>query len=153
MNNIWILAQAPGEEASEGVGSEPMDAEATGTKTEVQDVNTGRTPGGPRGFFGPYGNWIFLILMFVVFYLIIFRGPRKKQQEHRQMVQSLQKNDRVRTIGGIIGVVVDIKADENALKFLAVMCDGDARRALTALEVGVLSQAARQKRGKIKCFV
>ena len=116
MNNIWILAQAPGEEASESIASEPMDAEVTGTKTEVSDVNTGRGPGRGRGFFGPYGNWIFLILMFVVFYLIIFRGPRKKQQEHRQMVQSLQKNDRVRTIGGIIGVVVDIKADEITLK-------------------------------------
>ena len=44
----------------------------------------------------------------------------------------------------------DMQADEKALKFLAVMCDGDARRALTALEVGVLSQAARQKKGKIK---
>jgi len=44
----------------------------------------------------------------------------------------------------------DIAADENALKFLAVMCDGDARRALTALEVGVLSQAASDRRGKIK---
>jgi len=44
----------------------------------------------------------------------------------------------------------DIAADENALKFLAVMCDGDARRALTALEVGVLSQAASERRGKIK---
>ena len=44
----------------------------------------------------------------------------------------------------------DIAADEKALKFLAVMCDGDARRALTALEVGVLSQAARGHGGKIK---
>ena len=44
----------------------------------------------------------------------------------------------------------DIAADENALKFLAVMCDGDARRALTALDVGVLSQAASDRRGKIK---
>ena len=44
----------------------------------------------------------------------------------------------------------DIAADENALKFLAVMCDGDARRALSALEVGVLSQAASDRRGKIK---
>jgi putative ATPase len=44
----------------------------------------------------------------------------------------------------------DIAADENALKFLAVMCDGDARRALTALEVGVLSQAASERRAKIK---
>ncbi|MFA5240037.1 MAG: replication-associated recombination protein A [Phycisphaerae bacterium] len=44
----------------------------------------------------------------------------------------------------------DIEAEENALKFLAVMSDGDARRALTALEVGVLSQAARQHEGRIK---
>jgi putative ATPase len=44
----------------------------------------------------------------------------------------------------------DIEAEEKALKFLAVMSDGDARRALTALEVGVLSQAARQEDGRIK---
>jgi putative ATPase len=44
----------------------------------------------------------------------------------------------------------DIQADKKALKFLAVMCDGDARRALTALEVGVLSQAAHQRKTKIK---
>ena len=44
----------------------------------------------------------------------------------------------------------DIRADEKALKFLAVMCDGDARRALTALEVGVLSQAAREHNVEIK---
>ena len=44
----------------------------------------------------------------------------------------------------------DIKADEKALRFLAVMGNGDARRALTALEVGVLSQAARQGQKTIK---
>jgi putative ATPase len=32
-----------------------------------------------------------------------------------------------------------VQADEKALKYLAVMSDGDARRALTALEIGVLS--------------
>lgn len=36
-----------------------------------------------------------------------------------------------------------VQADDAALKFLAEMSDGDARKALTALEVGVLSQAAR----------
>jgi len=38
-----------------------------------------------------------------------------------------------------------VDADDQALNFLAVTSDGDARKALTALEVGVLSQAARQK--------
>jgi putative ATPase len=36
----------------------------------------------------------------------------------------------------------NIQTDEKALKFLAVTSDGDARKALTALEVGVLSQAS-----------
>ncbi|MFC1675769.1 replication-associated recombination protein A [Planctomycetota bacterium] len=44
----------------------------------------------------------------------------------------------------------DIDADEKALNFLAVMSDGDARKALTALEVGVLSQAARQQGERVK---
>lgn len=54
--------------------------------------------------------------MFVLMYLILFRGPRKKQQEHKQLMQALAKNDRVQTIGGIIGTVVDIKDDEITLK-------------------------------------
>ncbi len=36
-----------------------------------------------------------------------------------------------------------IQADDDALQFLAVTCDGDARRALSALEVGVLSTDER----------
>jgi len=54
--------------------------------------------------------------MFVLMYLLLFRGPRKKQQEHKQLMQALAKNDRVQTIGGIIGTVVDIKDDEITLK-------------------------------------
>jgi putative ATPase len=44
----------------------------------------------------------------------------------------------------------DIEADEEALAFLALISGGDARRALTALEVGVLSQGARKSDNKIK---
>ena len=39
----------------------------------------------------------------------------------------------------------NIKAEEKALEFTAVMCDGDARKALTALEIGVLSQKNKKK--------
>jgi len=38
----------------------------------------------------------------------------------------------------------DIEADEKAIKYLAAVCDGDARKALTALEVGVLSQSTKK---------
>jgi putative ATPase len=44
----------------------------------------------------------------------------------------------------------DIEADQRALEFLADISDGDARRALTALETGVLSQAAGEGGAKIR---
>ena len=44
---------------------------------------------------------------------------------------------------------LDIDISDEALDFIAEICDGDARRALTALEVGVLSQAKGSKDGKI----
>jgi putative ATPase len=46
--------------------------------------------------------------------------------------------DRERGLGAL-----PIEADGEALEFLAVTCDGDARRALSALEVGVLSTEER----------
>jgi putative ATPase len=45
--------------------------------------------------------------------------------------------DRERGLGAL-----NVQADDAALRFLADMADGDARKALTALEVGVLSQMA-----------
>jgi len=43
-----------------------------------------------------------------------------------------------------------IEVDPKALEFLAIMCDGDARKALTALEIAVLSQQKAEKGGKIR---
>ena len=114
MNNIWILATAEGNKRDFDVPAEPVSTEGEAT-TIVPDSNaTATRKESPKPFGG--SSLIFLGLMFVVMYLILFRGPRKKQQKHKQMVQSLQKNDRVRTIGGIIGTVVDIKDDEITLK-------------------------------------
>jgi putative ATPase len=49
--------------------------------------------------------------------------------------------DRERGLG-----TISVEIDEDALAFLAEVCDGDARRALTALEVAVLSTAERPVR-------
>ncbi len=46
--------------------------------------------------------------------------------------------DRERGMGG-----QDVQMDEDALEFLAEVCDGDARRALSALEIGILSSDVR----------
>ena len=108
MNNVWILAQS--------ITPEPVNSEDTTTTTVPTDPKSTEDISPKPGLFGSKGSLIFLGLMFVMMYLILFRGPRKKQQQHTQMVQTLAKNDRVRTIGGIIGTVVDIKDDEITVK-------------------------------------
>lgn len=115
MNNIWILAQTEADQAVESVTSEPVTSESEGQAitTVASDPNASTAGEEPRKPFFP--PWILLVLMLVMLF-ILFRGPRKKQQEHKKMVQSLKKNDKVRTIGGIIGTVVDIKDDEITLK-------------------------------------
>lgn len=113
MNNIWMLAQTEAEEAPSKISSAPLTSEGEAMTKVPSDPNA--PPAGgvrPKPFFPP---WLFLVLA-AVFIFMLFRGPQKKQQEHKKMVRSLQKNDKVRTIGGIVGTVVDIKDDEITLK-------------------------------------
>ena len=114
MDSLWILAQTGGSNAPSGVSSTPVTSEGESTTTTSSETGTAPTQQ-QRSPFDPT-QLLFLGLMFVLMYVILFRGPRKKQQEHKQMMQTLGKNDRVQTIGGIIGTVVDIKDDEITLK-------------------------------------
>ena len=115
MDNLWILAQTEADEVST-ITSGPPKSEDTATGTVASDPNTTPTSQRPPGGLG--GQWIFYILIALMIYFIFlsFFGPRKKQQQHQRMVKSLKKNDKVRTIGGIIGTIVDIKDDEVTLK-------------------------------------
>jgi len=117
MNNTFILAQTEPNQTPSDIVSAPITAQETTTKTVVaSDPNASARAAPRKGIFDNYANLLILALMVAVMYLVLFRTPRKKQQEHKQMVESLQKNDKVRTIGGIIGTVVDIKDDEVTLK-------------------------------------
>jgi putative ATPase len=58
--------------------------------------------------------------------------PLKKEDVKALLKRAL--NEEERGLGKF-----NVQADEAALEFLAEICDGDARRALTALEIGVLS--------------
>jgi len=50
-----------------------------------------------------------LFFLFFVFYFFIVLPQKKKQKEFKDMINSIKKNDEVVTIGGIHGVVVNIK--------------------------------------------
>ena len=58
------------------------------------------------------GNWSFLVMMgliFVVMYFFMIRPQQKKQKELVKFRNSLQKGDKVITMGGIYGVIVEVK--------------------------------------------
>lgn len=65
----------------------------------------------------PFWRFIFpLLLMMGVFYFFMFRGQRKERQKAQQMLNALKRNDRVLTIGGVFGTVVDVRDNEVVLK-------------------------------------
>ncbi len=53
-----------------------------------------------------------LILMFGIFYFMLIRPENKRKKEAEQTRDSLRNGDKVTTIGGITGVVVDVKEDK-----------------------------------------
>ena len=54
---------------------------------------------------GGIGQFIPLVLIFVIFYFFLIRPQQKKVKEHKAMVESLKKGDKVVTSGGITGTI------------------------------------------------
>ncbi len=118
MSDIWVraaLAQddTEGKELTSGQGENSPEAvvgvDGSQEKKDIGNDDKTETR-------NPWMQMLPFILIFVVMYLFLFRGPKKKQAEHKKMLSSLQRNDRVRTIGGILGTVIDVKDDEIMLK-------------------------------------
>ena len=51
------------------------------------------------------GQFIPLILIFVIFYFFLIRPQQKKVKEHKAMVQALKRGDKIVTSGGIVGKI------------------------------------------------
>ena len=71
----------------------------------------GVKPGGNRA-----PMWIGLVLMVAVFYFVLFRGNPKSRKQRANLLANLKKNDRIMTIGGIVGTVVAVKDKEIVVK-------------------------------------
>ena len=119
MSNIWVLA-ALAQANAEGKADQEMTSDDSQGELETFVGENGSTdqkdPGTDPSPRNPWMQMLPFILIFVEMYLFLFRGPKKKQAQHKKMLSSLQRNDRVRTIGGILGTVVDVKEDEITLK-------------------------------------
>jgi preprotein translocase subunit YajC len=52
-----------------------------------------------------------LIIIFAIFYFILIRPQQQRQKKHKEMLDSLKVGDKVITIGGIYGIIREIKGD------------------------------------------
>lgn len=73
-------------------------------------------PPPPKGPFGGYGMLLMMGGVFVLMYLFMGRSRRKKESKRREMLGNLQKGDKITTIGGAIGSVIEVREDEVTVK-------------------------------------
>ena len=77
------------------------------------------------------GQFIPLILIFVIFYFFLIRPQQKKVKEHKNMVENLKRGDKVVTSGGIVGTVERIIDNEKVEVQIAENINVEVVRALT----------------------
>ncbi|MFU8883230.1 MAG: preprotein translocase subunit YajC [Rhodobacterales bacterium] len=58
-----------------------------------------------------FAQFIPLILIFAIMYLLLIRPQQKKLKEHQAMVTALRRGDQIVTQGGLIGKVSKVKDD------------------------------------------
>lgn len=88
LTNVALWAQG----ATDGGGGAPAPA-------------NGKPPAGGGGFLD-FTMLLPLVVIGALFYLMLIRPERKKRQEMQKLLDDLKENDRVVTIGGIIGTIV-----------------------------------------------
>jgi len=72
--------------------------------------------GGKGGIFG--NMWLLWLMLggFFLLYIWMGRGKKKQQRQRQQMLTDLKKGDKVTSIGGIVGTVMEVRDDEIMVK-------------------------------------
>ncbi|MCC7205080.1 MAG: preprotein translocase subunit YajC [Phycisphaeraceae bacterium] len=64
----------------------------------------------------PWGMWLPIILVFVVFYFLLIVPQRREKKKRAELLAAIKKGDRVQTVGGMIGTVMDLRPNDVLLK-------------------------------------
>ena len=58
---------------------------------------------------GMMSTVVMMVAMFGIMYFMLIRPENKRKKEAEQMRSTVRKGDKITTIGGIVGTVVDVK--------------------------------------------
>lgn len=118
--NAQNLILAQDNQAPTGAGEEilpPLPGETTAGDGAIS------VPGGSGGATGDRGGGLFnsgfmvvLVMMFLAMIIFSFMGQRRDRKKREAMISAVKKHDKVQTVGGLIGSVVEVKTDTIILK-------------------------------------
>ena len=92
---------------------------------------------------------IMLVVMLGVFYFFMIRPENKRKKEAEQMRSNIKNGDKITTIGGIVGSVVDIKEDRIVLETSADQVRVELMKwAISTNETATARAAAEAKKAK-----
>ncbi|MBT3237811.1 MAG: preprotein translocase subunit YajC [Rhodospirillaceae bacterium] len=91
-----------------------------------------------------------LVLIFVVFYFLLIRPQQKKAKEHKGMLESIRRGDRVVTGGGIIGTVSKVIDDAELTVEIAPDIKVRVQRSLVAVVLSKTEPVNDDKKDKKK---
>lgn len=84
-----------------------------GSDGEIAPVKDAAEGAGDAGGFGSM-QFFFLIIAATVMMMLLMR-PKKVDQDQKNRLAGLKKNDRVVTAGGILGTVISVRDDNNTV--------------------------------------
>jgi len=87
--------------------------------TSLHILSQTTTPAAPTTAPTPPPAWtpfVPIVLIVVVFYLFFWRGKRNDDRKRTDMLSQLKRGDRIQTIGGILGTVIEARETEVVVK-------------------------------------
>ena len=59
---------------------------------------------------------LMLVAIFAIFYFLMIRPESRRRKERQAMIESLQRHDKVVTVGGLYGEIQDVHEDRVVMK-------------------------------------
>lgn len=87
------------------------------TETQPGEAANGEPAGQQQPAASP--DWtlpLIFILLLVVLWVFLMGGQRREKKRRAAMLESLNKGDRIQTVGGILGTIVEMRDDELVVK-------------------------------------
>ena len=98
---------------------------------------------------GMSSSIIMLVAMLAIFYFMLIRPENKRKKEAEQMRSSVKTGDKITTIGGIIGTVVNVKDDKIVVETSADQVRIEfAKWAISTNETAAEAQKAEAKKAQ-----